>query len=55
MLFSRYDASGYALVALNFSDHHQETQFWFPSGGSHREAVSGSDHLTGVVAAPPPR
>lgn len=53
LLFSRYDDSGYALVALNFTDTDQQTQFWFPSGGDYREALTGSGDLTGVVAGGP--
>jgi maltooligosyltrehalose trehalohydrolase len=53
LLFSRSDPSGYALIALNFTDTDQETQFWFPGGGTYREALEGSDNLTGVVAGAP--
>jgi len=53
LLFSRYDESGYALVALNFTDRDQQTEFWFPSGGTYRQALGGSDNLTSVVAGAP--
>jgi hypothetical protein len=31
----------------------QQTQFWFPSGGNYREALTGAGNLTSVVAGAP--
>lgn len=53
LLFSRHVEGRYALVALNFTDTDQETQFWFPIAGAYREALGSAGELAHVVAGAP--
>jgi hypothetical protein len=46
LLFSREDAEGYLLAAVNFTDQDINTRFWFSSAGNYREVLHGRDNLT---------
>ena len=51
LLFARYMADQYTLVAVNTSDNDQSAPFWFPGGGDYAEALHGGAlDLTGVAA-----
>jgi 1,4-alpha-glucan branching enzyme len=51
LLFARYMADQYTLVAVNTSDNDQSAPFWFPGGGDYAEALHGGAlDLTGVTA-----
>jgi hypothetical protein len=50
LLFSRYDADTFSLVALNFSDDERSVPFWFPGSGNYREELHGQHDLMDVVA-----
>ena len=47
------DGAEYALVALNFTDAEQTTEFWFPAAGDYDERIDGAAALNGVVAYQP--
>jgi 1,4-alpha-glucan branching enzyme len=53
LLFSRKDDQHYALVAMNFTDEDQITQFWFPHSGRYREMLHGTANLDVVHALEP--
>jgi 1,4-alpha-glucan branching enzyme len=51
LLFARYEAHGYTLVALNMSDTDQNVPFWFPIGGNYVEELHGGAlDLNGIPA-----
>jgi hypothetical protein len=51
LLFARYEAARYTLVAVNTSDREQTVSFWFPLGGDYVEELHGGDlDLKGVPA-----
>jgi 1,4-alpha-glucan branching enzyme len=51
LLFARYRAADYSLVAINFSDVNQTVPFWFPIAGTYREELHGGPlDLPGVAA-----
>jgi hypothetical protein len=50
LLFSRGLGTTYALVALNFTDAEQTTNFWFPVAGDYPERLEGRAHLNAVPA-----
>jgi 1,4-alpha-glucan branching enzyme len=41
LLFARYAATQYTLVAINFSDTGRTVPFWFPMGGDYVEELHG--------------
>jgi maltooligosyltrehalose trehalohydrolase len=50
LLFARYDAPAYTLVAINIGDTDQTVPFWFPIGGNYVEELHGGDvNLSGIV------
>jgi hypothetical protein len=49
LLFSRWNADAFSLVALNVTDTDQTVPFWFPAGGDYREELHGGDDLHGVA------
>jgi len=51
LLFARYSAGSYTLVAINTGDTDQTVPFWFPIGGSYVEELHGGAlNLSGVVS-----
>jgi maltooligosyltrehalose trehalohydrolase len=51
LLFARYSAVSYTLVAINIGDTDQTVPFWFPIGGSYVEELHGGAlNLSGVVS-----
>jgi maltooligosyltrehalose trehalohydrolase len=51
LLFARYSAASYTLVAINTGDTDQTVPFWFPIGGSYVEELHGGAlSLSGVVS-----
>ena len=51
LLFARYSAASYTLVAINTGDTDQTVPFWFPIGGSYVEELHGGAlNLSGVVS-----
>ena len=52
LLFSRGLGPTYALVALNFTDAEQITEFWFPVAGDYPERLEGRAPLRAVPAGP---
>ena len=51
LLFARYSAASYTLVAINIGDIDQTVPFWFPVGGSYVEELHGGAlNLSGVVS-----
>jgi maltooligosyltrehalose trehalohydrolase len=53
LLFSRWIANKYALVALNFTDADLDTVFWFPIAGNYQDCLHGRDSLNNVVPYQP--
>jgi maltooligosyltrehalose trehalohydrolase len=51
LLFARYTADSYTLVALNTSDAAQTAPFWFPVAGHFREELHGGAGDLGGVRA----
>jgi 1,4-alpha-glucan branching enzyme len=50
LLFARYDAPAYTLVAINIGDTDQTVPFWFPIAGNYVEELHGGDvNLSGIV------
>ncbi len=50
LLFARYNAEQYTLVAVNIGDTDQTVPFWFPIGGDFVEELHGGDlGLKGIV------
>ena len=50
LLFSRGLGTTYALVALNFTDAEQTTEFWFPVAGDYPERLEGRAPLRALPA-----
>jgi len=49
LLFSRYNADSFSLVALNFGNSDQSVPFWFPISGNYQEELSGANNLFDVT------
>lgn len=43
LLYARYQAGNYTLVAVNFSDQEQTVPFWLPIAGDYREELSSGN------------
>jgi len=51
LLFARYNAPAYTLVAINIGDTDQTVPFWFPIGGNYVEELHGGAlNLNGIVS-----
>lgn len=51
LLFARYDAKAYSLIAINTTDADVQVPFWFPIAGDYAEELEGGAlGLTGVRA-----
>jgi len=51
LLFARWAASRYSLVAVNTSDNAHTIPFWFPISGHYREELHGGAlDLSGIIA-----
>jgi 1,4-alpha-glucan branching enzyme len=51
LLFARYNAPAYTLVAINIGDIDQTVPFWFPIGGNYAEELHGGAlNLNGIVS-----
>ena len=51
LLFARWAASRYSLVAVNTSDNDHTIPFWFPISGHYREELHGGAlDLSGIIA-----
>lgn len=51
LLFARYNAASYTLVAINIGDTDQTVPFWFPIGGNYVEELHGGGlNLSGIVS-----
>lgn len=54
LLFARWTANRYSLVAVNTGDSDQRVPFWFPIAGRYREELHGGAlDLSGVLALQP--
>jgi maltooligosyltrehalose trehalohydrolase len=51
LLFARYNAASYTLVAINIGDTDRTVPFWFPVGGNYVEELHGGGlNLSGIVS-----
>lgn len=50
LLYSWRLGDAFSLVALNFTDHDQETTFTFPIGGDYADELDRHSPLEGVIA-----
>src|SRR5438874_4214612 len=51
LLFARYNAPAYTLVAINIGDTDQTVPFWFPIGGNYAEELHGGAFNLNAVAS----
>ena len=53
LLFSRYTADSFSLVALNFTDQDLSSEFWFTVPGDYSEELHGLNDLKAVMVGVP--